>query len=644
MTSPEKQDRAQQLQTLILRVAVVPFAFTMILTVVGAVKAILHHELGVSLALLLLPVAWAASLWWGSKGLAQLKELAPSRPSEPATPAARPSQLPPGAASSGTVVYSPQAEIQLLLALSTECVRAQEFAPVAQAVVEAVRRFLKADAVFLGMCEEGSQELRIEAASGDQTPASVGLERYHRLIWTQSASSFRLVGAEALQEAFPNRFEKRWGHYFGIPLGIREPLKRGLADSPVATLGPSSYVLDGVLEVLYGESKIPALEGEGDSLRIVGHLIEIAISNWKLDRKLQQEKNFIEIVLEGMADGVITVEGGGRITSCNEAASRLLGRRRNELLGGPIEMMIPGYLLPERRGWSQLISAGAAIQEFSVALPLAGVGVRTLAMQVSHRQREGASVAVLVFRDVSKLRELEELRSDFTATLSHELRTPLTGMKGYLQMLMHRKAREFDHDKIQGIVAIINHQADQLHRLILDLLEAAKLKSQALEICPQPTELSACVREACLRQSSKDLKVEVVDNCWALCDGEKIQGVLSHLISNALKYSVPGGTVEVACRMESGFATVSIRDEGVGIPLDQQDKIFEMYHRVDTGNTRTHYGVGLGLYLARKVVEAHGGQIEVVSTPGCGATFSFTLPLAAPPVPSESFTSGSEPG
>ncbi|CAM9945108.1 unnamed protein product, partial [Phaeothamnion confervicola] len=172
-------------------------------------------------------------------------------------------------------------------------------------------------------------------------------------------------------------------------------------------------------------------------------------------------------------------------------------------------------------------------------------------------------------------------------------------------------------------------QADQLHRLILDLLEAAKLKSQALEIFPQATDLTPLIETVCQGQPSRSLSLRLPQQCEVLCDAEKIQSVVTHLISNALKYSVPGGTVEVDCSADARFATVSIRDEGVGIPLDQQDKIFEMYHRVETGNTRTHYGVGLGLYIARKVVEAHGGEISVVSTPGCGATFSFTLPVLA---------------
>ena len=543
-----------------------------------------------------------------------------------------------------------KSELQLLLALSTECVRSQELHTVAEALVESVRSFFLADTVVLGLVEPaagskgsfgGARDVvRVQAATSPDVCAEnsgeISLEPYHRQIWRQGAHFLHLEG-EQIEEAFPGRFPPaRWNRYYCIPLGIREPLRRGLGQAEVATLGPRTYVLDGVLEVLYDSAGLP--EGKLEFLQIVGHVIEIAVSNWKLYRRLEQEKNFIEIVLEGMADGVLTLEDSGQVSTCNEMAARLLGRTRDQLVSCSLDEMLPlsrgSWVQPvgEAERWAHLISTGPVIKDFSLTLPLPNLGMamRTFALQVSRRHTQGRAsgpAAVVVFRDVSKQRELEQMRSDFTATLSHELRTPLTGMKGYLQMLMHRKAREFDYEKIQGIVAIINHQADQLHRLILELLDAAKLKSQALEIYPQTTDLVPLLNAACQDGKSASLSLALPDACMVMCDSEKIQSVLTHLISNALKYSVPGGKVEVECKLDLHFATISIRDEGVGIPLDQQDKIFEMYHRVETGNTRTHYGVGLGLYIARKVVEAHGGGISVVSTPGCGATFTFTLPL-----------------
>ncbi|MBI3928333.1 MAG: PAS domain S-box protein [Armatimonadetes bacterium] len=358
----------------------------------------------------------------------------------------------------------------------------------------------------------------------------------------------------------------------------------------------------------------------------------LAVGNCRLNERLAREKQFLVAVMEEMGDGVLTLDGALRITSFNQAAERITGWSRNELVGqscaallgtalGPLESMIEGAEQP---------------RPLEVRVKVRDGVVKDLLMTPSRPHGEGAGgpALIVVFRDITAVREMERLRADFTATLSHELRTPLTSIKGYLHTLMHKKAASFSPEKTQSYLAIINNQADHLNRLIMDLLEAARLSSQTLEVHPRPLELRGLLdtvlseyREA---HPSYPIELECAGPLPILCDPEQIRYVLDHLLSNAIKYSIPGGRILVRCLQEQSMVSVKVKDEGVGIPFDHQEKIFEMYHRVDTGDTRTHYGVGMGLYIARKIVEAHGGSIGVESSPGYGSTFSFLLPPPGP--------------
>lgn len=367
-----------------------------------------------------------------------------------------------------------------------------------------------------------------------------------------------------------------------------------------------------------------------ERLESVLPLLSVSWANWTLSQELVSRARLSRNVIDSLEDGVLLVDLKGQVLSQNPAARRLFGK--------PLEgLALDTFLsLPESRSWASCLLEQRVPPSFEAHLTRTGqapVEAFILNYPVASKLTSlGGPALTVVVRDVTKQRELENLRSDFTATLSHELRTPLTSMKGYLQTLMHRKARSFDMDKVQSIVTVINGQADQLQRLIQELLEAAKMRSQDLEIRPRPVEMAELLKECLEENPNKKVQQELnTQPCCAYCDPERVRSVLEHLLSNAHKYSLPGGRVEVGCARHESSIRVWVKDEGVGIPLEQQEKIFEMYHRLDTGNQRTHYGVGIGLYIARKVVEGHGGAITVESAPGCGSTFQFTLPALEDP-------------
>jgi PAS domain S-box-containing protein len=532
-----------------------------------------------------------------------------------------------------------QAEYQLLSALSTSVLRNCSFDELCQSLSEAVQDFFGAKAVSIHANDERYPEsLTLTGATScfwqNRCPK---LNELRKLTLRQSGSLFQLNYGQ-LVDSFPGRFEYSPQlpnnqealplNYLGLPLGIREPLRRTSLD--LTTLGPRSYALDAVLELFFDGPKCTLDLSDLEFLKVVANLVEISLSNWTLYSQLEERRAFTEVILNGMADGLLMVDSAGSIVSCNDSAAKLLGWKQDELTSSTVVEVL-GLESPDQLPFNDLAQGRTRQTEIQCNLRR---GRRQLAFQLTRPTSVDSlsrSMWILVFRDVSQQREMEELRNDFIAMMSHELRTPLTGMKGYLKMLMHRKARDFDMDKIQGLVTIINHQADQLQRLIADLMDAAKLRNEALDIQLQPTDLVPLLYEVSSEEQFRSFALSVVTPTSAIAnvDPEKLTEVLRQLLSNAAKYSIPGGNIELNCKVvqnRSPRIEIEVKDEGVGIPAEQLDRVFDMFHRVDNSNARVQYGLGLGLFLSKKILESHGGTIYAASQPGCGSTFTISIP------------------
>ncbi len=388
--------------------------------------------------------------------------------------------------------------------------------------------------------------------------------------------------------------------------------------------------LQGFLELL-PKSPGPLSSEQQELITSLTRVMAVAIQNWRLYAALRGEKQASEAILEHMADGVFTLGKRLELTSFNKAGERITGWSRQQLLGKSYGEVFSD--LDGQRHLADVLAGRQPATTYEHQVPVKD-GLRKIvafspSVLAPDAQHDDKTALIVVFRDITRIRELEMLRGDFTATLSHELRTPITCIKGYLHNMMHKKYR-FEPEVTRGHLDIINTQADRLNRLIQDLLEAARLDSQALEIRPKNIDLSNLISRVVdayrLKEPDKVLRWEPGGDLRASCDPDQIRYVLDHLLSNACKYSADGGLVDVTCEQRGAMFSISVRDEGCGIPFDHQEKIFDKYHRVEVGNTRSHYGVGLGLFIARKIVEAHGGQIGVQSAPNCGSTFTFSLP------------------
>jgi two-component system phosphate regulon sensor histidine kinase PhoR len=238
---------------------------------------------------------------------------------------------------------------------------------------------------------------------------------------------------------------------------------------------------------------------------------------------------------------------------------------------------------------------------------------------------------VLVFHDLTRLKQLESARKEFVANVSHELRTPLSLIKGYVETLLDG-AKE-DPALATKFLQTIDRNAERLRLLIEDLLTISELESGRVKLNLQPVALVPLVDKvlADLKSRAALRKVTLVNEAPELIvlgDADRLEQVLGNLIENGIKYGRSEGTVKVGGgQFDAEQAQLFVQDDGPGIPPEAIERVFERFYRVDKARSREQGGTGLGLSIVKHIVQAHGGKVWAKSQPGHGATFSFTIPM-----------------
>jgi protein-histidine pros-kinase len=358
-------------------------------------------------------------------------------------------------------------------------------------------------------------------------------------------------------------------------------------------------------------------------------------------------------LLEAAPDAMVVVDSAGLVVLVNRQTEELFGYVREELLAQPVDMLVPERLRERHPSDRDRYFAGPNVRpmgaglelyamrndgsEFPVEISLSPLTIESETIvsaairDVTERKKTEETLrrALAIERETERLRDLDRLKDEFLSTVSHELRTPLTVILGLAEVL--RGPAVTDREDRTELLERIFANASDMRGMIEQLLDYSRLGDGTvrLDIRPLPLReaVSRCIDLAHGVLGARRSSVDVPDGPKVHADEHGFNRILMNLLTNAAKYSPRDSTVRVTAKAEHGVATISVQDEGVGIPAAEQPQIFERFYQ---GSLRSgSRGTGVGLAVARRYVELLGGSISVQSELGRGSTFLFTLPLSA---------------
>jgi PAS domain S-box-containing protein len=363
------------------------------------------------------------------------------------------------------------------------------------------------------------------------------------------------------------------------------------------------------------------------ALLALAYFVAPAIARSRVSR---QERDRAERVLSRVGDGVFLVDREGVIRLWNPAAEAITGLRGKAICDRPAEETIPGWHAIAAR--VPVASRPGDVDDASSpeTVPLDIEGRELWLSIVGVTLADGT---VYAFRDVTRERRLEELRSEFVATISHELRTPLASLHG-AALTLREHGDDLSGQTQRELLDMIAVQSRRLADLVEEILITGQLDSGSLRVVTEPFDpeelvwaVAASARHRVGEETTIDVSLPAVLP-RVEGDAERTRQVLMNLLDNAIKYSPQGGRIELAVEADESRARFTVSDEGLGIPLGEQKLIFDKFYRLDPHHRRGIGGSGLGLYICRELVRSMHGRIWVDSDPGRGSTFTFELPVA----------------
>ncbi len=364
------------------------------------------------------------------------------------------------------------------------------------------------------------------------------------------------------------------------------------------------------------------------------------------NRELREQRDQLESVFRFSGDGMLTVDAMLRVTSCNPALEQLIATDAAGMIG----RFYYDVLRPETPQGEPLGLTHCPLVEAFATGATGATGAPVVAREIVIHARDGQPIDVAVtaaavlspeglplsgvlnVRDLTRRREDETLSSTFVATVSHELQTPISIIKGYASTLSRPDAT-WSGEALRKRLRAIEEEADRLSHMVANLLYASRIQAGGLTMAPAQLDvgdvLASCLRRFRARGVRHELRLRAPPNLpIVVADRERVEEVVTNLLDNAVKYSKPHTAVILEGRFTSEQVIVSVSDSGAGIPLRDQQRVFDRFKRVEGDVTRDTAGAGLGLYICQAIVRAHNGQIWVESELGKGSTFAFALPRA----------------
>ncbi len=354
-----------------------------------------------------------------------------------------------------------------------------------------------------------------------------------------------------------------------------------------------------------------------------------AIHHYEIENKrLAFEKDMIDSIMRNVGEGVVVIGNDGNIMMANPAAEKLLSKQGRAIVGQSLKESL-------REEHSLVLSGGSpeSIKEIEVA----GKDEETRRVLRSSNavveDLDGRTIGMVsVLSDITKMKEVEQLKSDFVANVSHELRSPLAAIQKNLGLILDQTAGVINANQ-KEFLSLAKDNVERLTRLINDLLDLSKIEAGKMELKKARTDLKALARNAVtaftgwFREKGITARLDVPNTPLDLeVDADKITQVLNNLLSNALKFTPPKGEIRIALNAAVGPIEVSVTDTGIGIAQKDMQRIFNKFEQAGANHPIGANGTGLGLPLAKEIVKKHGGCMRVTSEIGKGSTFTFTLP------------------
>lgn len=340
----------------------------------------------------------------------------------------------------------------------------------------------------------------------------------------------------------------------------------------------------------------------------------------------EEGRRRLAAILESMSEGVMVVEADERVLLVNTALVQAFGFPKKEVEGRHFWEALRDSEVNRLIG-EALKSRSARHEEQTVSFTN-----RAFEIQVAPVSNGDDFLGVVaVFHDVTRVKEYERLRQEFVANVSHELKTPLTSILGYVETL--KEGAIDDAENRMRFLSIIEEHSTKLHRLIEDLLLLSRMESASTPLRKEPVPLREEVDKALelvsrgIADKKLNISIEIPDDLVVDAEPASLERALRNLIENAVKYNVPGGSVRIEGGRTAREVRLRISDTGTGISESDLPRIFERFYRADRSRSRESGGSGLGLSIAKHVIERHGGRLEAQSQPQKGSTFTVTLPL-----------------
>lgn len=468
-------------------------------------------------------------------------------------------------------------------------------------VVEAAVYITGAEEGFLMLVDEETGELYVRAAQGPK-------EKYPRSLKLRVEDSIAdgvvktgeavMIGGSAREKDIRTAY-----------------LVKALLSAPLKTK-------DKVIGVLSVDNKISDKTFTDNDLYLLSALADyaaIAIENAQLFTAAKSERSKLEIIIGSTEDAVIVTDSEMRVLLLNRAARRAFAIKSAEATNKPIAQVVKNESLLHL--FIRSIE-GSQVQRGEIPLEEG----RTLNANLTPIPGVGYAA---VMQDITHLKALDKMKSEFVSTVSHDLRSPLTTIKGFVQLLP--KAGPFTPQQ-QEFSAKILKGVDNITELIQDLLDIGKIEAGVgleMDVCQLDAIINKVVEDLRSQAEAKRqrLDVELPPQLSPVLGNElRLGQVVANLVGNAIKYTPDGGLISVRANNSNGQIVVSVQDTGIGIPLADQPYIFDKFYRVESEETASISGTGLGLAIVKSVIERHNGRVWVKSEPGVGSTFTFILP------------------